>query len=408
MIYFPVKAVSVFLWGRRVGVIAGMQDGRYAFEYDPDFRRSGPEISPIAMPLSRAVYTSDEFEIPRHSLHGLPGVFADSLPDSFGNRLVRKWMESRGIDVGAVTPLDRLSYVGARGMGALVYEPQARPDKAEPSVLDMRRLVEESHLALNSRLDGLSADESLREIIRVGTSAGGAQAKAVVGWNRKSGAFLAGDANIPDGFEHWILKFSPRGDPDAGGREFSAYEKALECGVSMSESRLVELDGRMHFMTKRFDRDGNRRLHLQTLCALQHLPPGSPRELCSYDVLFDTADALGLGYEDREEIFRRMAFNVYNREMDDHSKNFSFLMTEDGKWHLAPAYDVTGCHFSAADARFDDWQNQHALSVNGKFSRIGDDDLLAVGEKYAVGTAPKVLSRIRDVFGQSAARPVAD
>ena len=398
MSYFPVKAVSVFLWGRRVGVIAGMPGGRCAFEYDPVFRRSGLEIAPIAMPLSKAVYSSDDFEVPRRSLHGLPGVFADSLPDSFGNRLVRKWMEARGINVEAVSPLDRLSYVGTRGMGALTYEPQARPDKAEPTVLDMRRLAQESHLALNARIDRLSADESLREIIRVGTSAGGAQAKAVVGWNRASDSFLAGDADLPAGFEHWILKFAPRGDPDAGEREFAVYEKALAAGIEMCESRLVDLDGRRHFMTKRFDRDGNRRLHVQTLCALQHLPPGSPRDLCSYDVLFDTAEALGLRYEEKEELFRRMAFNVYNREMDDHTKNFSFLMSEDGRWRLAPAYDLTGCHFSAADSQFDDWQNQHALSVNGKFSRISDDDILAVGEKYAVGTASKVLSGIRDVF----------
>lgn len=398
MNYFPVKAVSVFLWGRRVGVIAGMPDGRCAFEYDPDFRRAGPEISPIAMPLSKAVYSADEFEVPRRSLHGLPGVFADSLPDSFGNRLVRKWMESRGINVETVSPLDRLSYVGARGMGALTYEPQARPDKAEPTVLDMRRLAQESHLALNARIDGLSADESLREIIRVGTSAGGAQAKAVVGWNSESDSFLAGDADLPEGFGHWILKFAPRGDPDAGEREFAVYEKALAAGIEMCESRLVDLDGRRHFMTKRFDRDGNRRLHVQTLCALQHLPPGSPRELCSYDVLFDTAEALGLRYEEKEELFRRMAFNVYNREMDDHTKNFSFLMMEDGRWRLAPAYDLTGCHFSAVDSQFDDWQNQHALSVNGKFSRINDDDILAVGEKYAIGTAPTILSVVRDVF----------
>ena len=237
MSYFPVKAVSVFLWGRRVGVIAGMQDGKCAFEYDPAFRRSGLEISPIAMPLSKALYSSDEFEVPRRSLHGLPGVFADSLPDSFGNRLVRKWMESRGIEAGAITPLDRLSYVGTRGMGALTYEPQIRPDTAEPTVLDMRRLVDESHLALNARLDGLSADESLREIIRVGTSAGGAQAKAVVGWSRETDSFLAGDTDLPDGFEHWILKFSPRMDPDAGEREFSVYTAAKAAGMSMSPFR---------------------------------------------------------------------------------------------------------------------------------------------------------------------------
>ena len=354
MKYVPVQAVSVFLWGRRVGVLAHAYDAYSQFEYDPDFRRTGFEIAPLAMPLSRALYVADEFELPRRAQFGLPGVFADSLPDSFGQRLIGKWMESHGVDLRDITPLDRLSYVGARGIGALTYEPEVRADRLPVSALNMRRLVEEARLALNADLSKMDADDALREIIRVGTSAGGAQAKAVVGWNRETDSFLAGDTDLPDGFEHWILKFSPRMDPDAGEREFSVYTAAKAAGMSMSESRLVELDGRRHFMTKRFDREGNRRLHVQTLCALQHLPPGSPRELCSYDVLFDTAEALGLDYAEREELFRRMVFNVYNREMDDHTKNFSFLMTEDGKWHLAPAYDLTGCHFSAGDPGLDD------------------------------------------------------
>ena len=355
MTHVPVNAVSVFLWGRRVGVLVHAYDQYSRFEYDPAFRRSGIEIAPLAMPLSRSIYTADEFELPRRALFGLPGVFADSLPDSFGNRLVRKWMESHGIDISMITPLDRLAYVGSRGMGALVYEPDIRPEHPVPTVLDMRKLVEEARLALNADLSKMEGPDTLREIIRVGTSAGGAQAKAVVGWNRETDSFLAGDCDLPPGYEHWLVKFTPQGLPSAGAEEYAVYLKARAAGVEMSECRLYELDGVKHFMTRRFDRDGNRRHLVQTLCALQHLPPGGPRTLYSYDILFETADALGLGYEALEEIFRRMAFNVYNGEMDDHTKNFSFLMREGGRWELAPAYDLTGCHFSPPDSGWGDW-----------------------------------------------------
>ena len=398
MTHIPVNAVSVFLWGQRVGVLVHAYDQYSRFEYDPAFRRSGIEIAPLAMPLSRSIYTADEFELPRRALFGLPGVFADSLPDSFGNRLVRKWMESHGIDISAITPLDRLAYVGTRGMGALVYEPEIRLEQLKPTVLDMRKLVEEARLALNADLSKMEGPDTLREIIRVGTSAGGAQAKAVVGWNRETDSFLAGDCDLPPGYEHWLIKFTPQGLPAAGEEEYAVYQKARAAGVEMSECRLYELDGVKHFMTRRFDRDGTRRHLVQTLCALQHLPSGGPRTLYSYDILFETADALGLGYEALEEIFRRMAFNVYNGEMDDHTKNFSFLMREGGRWELAPAYDLTGCHFSPGDTEWGDWQNQHALSVNGKFSRITDDDILTVGERYGVGTASKVLARVKEVF----------
>ena len=402
MNYVPVEVVSVFLWGRRVGVLAHAYDQYSRFEYDPDFRRNGVEIAPFAMPLSRSIYTADEFELPRRSLFGLPGVFADSLPDSFGNRLVRKWMVAHGIDMSVITPLDRLAYVGARGMGALTYEPDVGPKRPTLTAIDMRNLVEEARLAFNANLSKLAGDDALREIIRVGTSAGGAQAKAVVAWNRETGEFLAGQENLPPGYEHWLIKFTPRGLPSAGEDEYAVYLKARAAGIEMSECRLYELDGVKHFMTRRFDRNGDQRHLVQTLCALQHLPPGGPRALYTYETLFDTADELGLGYEAFEEIFRRMAFNVYNKEMDDHTKNFSFMMREGGRWELAPAYDLTGCHFSAEDPDWNDWQNQHALSVNGKFSRITDDDILAVGERYGIGTAPKVLDRVKEVFREQA------
>lgn len=393
-----VSAVDVFLWGRHVGRIAPESGSFCQFQYDPEFVRSGLQIAPIAMPLRAEIYRFRDFDLPRGAFMGLPGVFADSLPDSFGNRLVEEWLAARGIPKGAVTPLDRLVYVGSRGMGALTYEPDCGPGRAVPTALDMRELAEDARIALNADISKMEGADPLREIIRVGTSAGGAQAKAVVGWNRTTGAFVSGAGDLPDGFEHWIVKFSPDGDPEAGRGEYETHLKALAAGVAMSECRLLEIGGAAHFMTRRFDRDGPVRHHLQTLCALQHLPHGGPSGLYSYDVLFDTAEALGLGYEDKEQLFRRMAFNVFNRETDDHTKNFSFLMRGNGVWELAPAYDLTGAMFLAADSAFDEWQNPHALSVNGRFSGISDADLLAVGARYGLGTAPRVLAEVKAAF----------
>ena len=398
--YRRVSAVDVFLWGRHVGRIAADFGSYCQFQYDPEFVRSGIQISPIMLPLREEIYHSREFELPSGAFMGLPGVFADSLPDSFGNRLVEEWLDTQGIPRKSITPLDRLVYVGSRGMGALTYEPDCGPRHADPTALDMRMLAEEAQLALNADLSKMKGEDALREIIRVGTSAGGAQAKAVVGWNSETGAFLSGTGELPEGFGHWLVKFSPDGLPDAGRREYEVHLKARKAGIEMGECRLLEIGGETHFMTRRFDRDGSVRHHLQTLCALQHLPHGGPASLYSYDVLFDTADALGLGYKTLEEIFRRMAFNVYNRETDDHTKNFSFMMRESGAWELAPAYDLTGIHFSVGDAAFDEWQNRHALSVNGKFSSITDGDILAVGERYGLGTANRILAEVKAAFGQ--------
>ncbi len=396
--YKRVMAVDVFLWGHHVGKIAPDFGSYYQFQYDPAFIRTGIQIAPIQMPLRAEIYKSINFELPKGTFRGLPGVFADSIPDAFGNALIDKWMDEQKIPKSIISTLDRLAYVGTRGMGALTYEPDVGPGRITPTALDMRKLVEEARMALNADLSKLGGDDALREIIRVGTSAGGAQAKAVVAWNRETGEFLAGQDNLPPGFEHWLIKFTPAGLPSAGEEEYDVYLKARAAGIEMNECRLYELDGVQHFMTKRFDRDVKNRHLVQTLCALQHLPQGGPKGLYSYETLLDTADALGLGYEALEELFRRMAFNVYNKEMDDHTKNFSFMMREGGTWELAPAYDLTGSHSSAADSDWGDWQNQHALSVNGKFSRITDEDILIVGERYGLGTAPKVLAQVKSVF----------
>lgn len=396
--YRRVMAVDVFLWGHHVGRIAPDFGSYYQFQYDPVFVRTGIQIAPFQMPLREEIYKVVGFDLPKGAFWGLPGVFADSLPDAFGNALVDKWMEEQKISKSMVSPLDRLAYVGARGMGALTYEPEIGPDRMKPSAIDMRVLVEEARMALNADLLKKGGDDALREIIRVGTSAGGAQAKAVVAWNRATGEFLAGQENLPSGFEHWLIKFTPPGLPSAGEEEYEVYRKARAVGIEMGECRLYELDGVKHFMTRRFDRDGDRRHLVQTLCALRHLPMGGPSALYAYETLFDTADTLGLGYETQEELFRRMAFNVYNREMDDHTKNFSFLMREGGAWELAPAYDLTGSHFSAGDPEWNDWTNRHALSVNGRFSCISDEDMLAVGERYGLGTAPRVLAQVKGLF----------
>ena len=394
--YNPVKVIEVFLWGRRVGALAHDYDQYFVFEYDPEFRKSGLEVAPFMMPLSRAVYHAEEFNLPRQMFSGLPGLIADSLPDAFGNSLIQKYMESEQIDLRQITPLDRLAYVGSRGMGALTFKPALRDEDEVPSAVDMRNLVEQARLALNNRLGEMKGAHALREIIRVGTSAGGAQAKAVVGWNRETDEFLAGTGDLPDGFEHWLVKFTPRGLEDAGEREYAVHRKALAAGIKMSECRLFELDGVKHFMTKRFDREGNRRHHVQTLCALQHVGHPSPREAKRYELLFRTAVDLNLGYEALEQLFRRMAFNVLIEETDDHTKNFSFLMREGGTWELAPAYDLTGYHFSVEDKDFEAWANPHVLSVNGKTGLIKDDDLLAVAERFGIGTAKRALREVKE------------
>ena len=394
--YNPVKVVEVFLWGKRVGAVSHDYDQYSVFEYDPEFRKSGIEVAPFMMPLSRSIYHAEEFRLPRRMFSGLPGLLADSLPDAFGNALIEKYMESEQIDLRQITPLDRLAYVGSRGMGALTFKPAIKDEDAVPSAIDMRNLVDEARLAMNSRLSEMKGTDALREIIRVGTSAGGAQAKAVVGWNRETGEFLAGAGDLPEGFEHWLIKFSPRGMEEAGEKEYDIHRKAVAAGIKMSECRLCELDGVKHFMTKRFDRDGNRRHHLQTLCALQHVGHPSPRATKQYELLFRTAVDLNLGYEALEQLFRRMAFNVYIEEVDDHTKNFSFLMREGGDWELAPAYDLTGYHFSVEDKDFEAWSNPHVLSVNGKTGLIKDEDLLAVAERFGIGTAKRALREVKE------------
>ena len=397
--YSHANAIEVSIWGRHVGTIVPKTASHCRFEYDAAFLRSGIEIAPFELPLGPG-----EFSFPNRpasAFYGLPAVFADSLPDSFGNSVIDEWMERQGVMKTSVTALDRLAYVGSRAIGALEYAPQRGPKRDVKLAIKMRNVVEQSRHVLNRKMERMSGPAALKEIFRVGTSAGGAQAKAVVGWNPASDQFRIPSDEMPDGFEHWIVKITPEERPYLGVAEYRTYELAKACGIEISESRLYTLDGVPHFMTRRFDRDGAKRHHVQTFRAIRALPPDVSLEMNSYGQLFETIVALGLGYDALAQMFRRMSFNVYADETDDHSKNFSFLMKESGPWQLAPAYDLTGGvppEAPEGDSRRS-WTNCHAMSINGKQSNITDDDLLEIAGRYSIGTAEAILDEVKTLFG---------
>lgn len=401
MSFKHVSRINVSLWGERVGtIVESPSRGVFAFRYEKKFLQTGIEISPLMMPLRAEPYVFPN--LPRAAYCGLPPIFADSLPDTFGSGLIDHWLTEHGLSRAEITPLDRLAYLGRRTMGALTYEPDRSPG-GRPTVLDLRGLVESARQVLNGELASARGDDALREIIRLGSSAGGAQAKAVVGWNRRENTFLFGDRELPEGYEHWIIKFTPAAYPWRGESEFRHYRKALAAGVEMNESCLYELDGMKHFMTRRFDREGGARNHLATFSALAHVPAETPPEYRRYEQLLAAADELGLGYEELEQLFRRMTFNVLSGEFDDHSKNFSFILKQGGSWNLAPAYDLTGSCFPSEDP----WSAQvglHQLSVNGKRSDISDEDLFAVADRFGIGTARRVIEEVRTALELKTAR----
>lgn len=396
--YNHVQAIEVSIWGRHVGTIVPKSGSYYRFEYDADFLNSGIPLAPFELPLQ-----SGEFSFlnrPSSAFYGMPAVFADSLPDDFGNAVIDEWMLQQGVLKPSVTPLDRLAYVGSRAMGALEYAPERRPRQDRTLGIRLKCVVEQSRAVLSRKVADMSGPQALREIFRVGTSAGGAQAKAIVGWNPTTDEFCIPQYGLPDGFEDWIVKVTPDERPYLGRAEYRIYELARACGIDISESRLYALDGKEHFMTRRFDRENGKRHHILTFRAMRTLPPDVSLEMNSYDQLFATMAELRLGYEEFEQMFRRMAFNVYADESDDHSKNFSFILKEGGGWHLAPAYDLTGgVPFEAetGDSRRD-WTNCHAMSINGRQSNISDENLLAISDRYGIGTARRVLEEIKTVI----------
>jgi serine/threonine-protein kinase HipA len=398
--YKHVDRVEVFLWDQLMGaVVLDPVYGYYAFAYAPAFLKSGIQPSPLQMPLNNG----DAFlftDLPTETYKRLPALLSDALPDDFGNALINRYMADHGISVTEITSLDRLAYMSNRAMGALTFKPARGPAKTKPTSIELSKLVIEARKAVTGTIeDDDHANAALRGIIDVGTSAGGARAKAVIAWNPQTQAIRSGQLEAPEGFEHWLLKFdgmgkdNELGEPGGYGRiEYAYHLMAKAADISMSECRLLEENGRAHFMTRRFDREGtNTRHHMQTLCSLNHVDY-KKKGANSYSQLFTTMSALSLPYEQMEEAFRRMVLNVMGRNCDDHTKNFSFRLRQGAAWELSPAYDVTFAHNPDGE-----WTNQHLMSVNGKFKGFTEYDLLAVADRFAIGSAPKVISQVREV-----------
>jgi serine/threonine-protein kinase HipA len=368
------------------------------FEYTPEFAAKGLELAPLHMPVSASTpYTFTE--LPEATYRRLPALISDALPDDFGNALIEIYMASQGIATKEVTALDRLAFMGERGMGALTFKPTSGPVNRTPTSLELSALVELARQVLTGvAIDDEHAVEKLRDLFDVCTSAGGARAKAVIALNSETGEIRSGQMDAPDGFEHWLIKFDGMGfDLELGttqsyGRiEYAYHLMSRAAGINMTECRLLEENGRAHFITKRFDRYGQSgRYHIQTLCSMAHLDY-KKKGTNAYGQLFATIDQLGLPREDLEEAFRRMVFNVMGRNCDDHTKNFSFLLREgSASWELAPAYDVTFAHNPNGE-----WTHQHLMSINSKFKNIDVADLLSEAERYGVGTAKQIIEEVR-------------
>jgi serine/threonine-protein kinase HipA len=401
-----IPVIEVRAWGQLVGALApDPRLGYYVFAYDPGWRGSGIELAPLTMPLSDLRETFIFPELPEATFRRLPAMFADALPDDFGNALIDAWMAEHGTTKAQVTTLDRLAYMGKRGMGAFEFKPERGSHRESTAPLKMKSLVEEARKAVDGDLSAdAHAKAALANIIRVGTSAGGARAKAVVAWNPKTNQIRSGQFDMAPGFEPWLLKFDGIGKDfelgtggDYGRTEYAYYKMATEAGIVMSACRLLEENDRAHFMTRRFDREVVRgktiKHHVQTLCALNHLDY-KQRGTHAYSQLFMTVSELKLGDDALRQIFLRMAFNVMARNYDDHTKNFSFLLKQGYDWELAPAYDITHAHNPRGE-----WTYQHLMSVNGKFDGITRADLIAEADRFSVPRAEELLTSVRSAIG---------
>ncbi|HEX4127811.1 MAG TPA: type II toxin-antitoxin system HipA family toxin [Acidimicrobiales bacterium] len=397
MAYVPVEVIEVSAWGRRVGAVAlDPSSGFYVFEYSPDRVSSPVELAPTTMPFRVQPYVFTT--LPVETFHRLPAMVADALPDEFGNALVDRELASRGVRKNDITPLDRLAYLGNRGIGALEFRPTRGPRPTKSTAITLADLVVAARTAVAGSFDGeRDITKALRELIAVGTSAGGARPKAVVAINTTTGEIRSGQVPADPGFEHWIVKLDGVGDDlDLGasggyGRIEYAYQlMAKAAGIEMMECRLLEEGGRAHFMTRRYDRPPwGGKVHCQTLCALGHL---DFRQIGAHDYgqLFDIIDRLGLASSARGEAFRRMVFNVAAANCDDHTKNHSFVLPEDDAWTLSPAYDVTHAHSPRSV-----WTRQHLMSVNGRSMDITRADVDEVADRFQV---PGAAAIVRDVL----------
>lgn len=408
-----MQVAEVKIWNKLVGAVAWDADkGLATFEYDPKFKQLGWDLAPLKMPVSenRNQFSFAELRKDKNSVYdsfkGLPGLLADALPDKYGNQLINLWLAQQGRPLDSMNPVEMLCFIGTRGMGALEFEPAVLKENKRTFAVEMESLVAVAQKILDQREAFTSQlkkaeEQAVMEILKIGTSAGGARPKALISWNEKTGEVKSGQTIAPKGFEHWLIKLDgvsdvPLGSSHGFGRvEMAYYNMAIACGIDIMPSRLLEENGRAHFMTKRFDREGGGvKHHVQTFCALKHFDYNLVGSF-SYEQLFQCMRELKLTYADAEQMFRRMVFNVIARNCDDHTKNFSFLLKQGGQWELAPAYDL--CHAYGPGS---EWVSQHALSINGKRKNITKEDLLFVGKSIRCKKASAIVEEINHTVNQ--------
>ena len=405
-----MNTAYVKIWDELVGAVAWDESrGVAIFEYDSKFVRKNWNIAPLTMPISSSRRT---FEFPAlrkkidpstDTFKGLPGLLADMLPDRYGNELINSWLAQRGRPQNSMNPIEMLCFIGTRGMGALEFEPILMKENKRTFSVEIDSLVDISQKLLKTKESfstNLNEDEekAILDILKIGTSAGGARPKAVIAYNEKTGEVRSGQTTAPKGFEHWLIKLDGVSDIQLGasvgyGRvEMAYYNMATDCGIEMMPSKLLEENGRAHFITKRFDREaGSTKHHIQTLCAMKHFDYSALTSF-SYEQLFQTMRELKLPYPAAEQMFRRMVFNVIARNCDDHTKNFSFRLKKDSEWELTPAYDI--CHaYQPGHA----WVSQHILSINGKRTNITKKDLLTIADATRIRKAPEIIEQINEV-----------
>ena len=390
-----VNAAEVYLWGRLVGVVLWNERQGYAtFEYAPEFINSGLEVAPITMPLGARIYSFSDLS--RQTFMGLPGMLAEALPDAFGRALLDHWLIAQ--HRSTANPVERLCFQGKRSMGALEFVPSQERQLDIEHTIEIKSLVETAREVLQSK-EALQTNfaeptEAMMDIIRVGTSAGGQRAKAVIAYNDQTGEVRSGQLSAPEGFDYWLIKLDgvtnkELGDPQHFGEiEYIHYLLAKECGIRMTECRLMHENGRAHFMTRRFDRENGEKVHMQTLCGLAHYDYNMLHAY-SYEQAFGVMRQLYLPYADAEEFFRRMVFNVVACNQDDHTKNISFLMDKSGTWHLSPAYDMSWAYSEGGI-----WTHSHQMSINNKWDCITREDLLKVAHEMNIKKAAKIIDQV--------------
>ena len=393
-----VDVAKVTMFGENIGTFRW--DNAYdvaRFEYDSQFVGKGIEPSPLMMPVQQGrIYSFGNLN--REVFNGLPGMLADSLPDTYGKALFEQWLTLTGRTSG--NPIETLCFLGKRCMGALEFEPATGPGSDPNMKIEIDSLVDVAREALLNKKEfgaNLSADKraAIAEILRLGTSAGGQRAKAIIAYNKETGEVRSGQVEVPEGFDYYLIKLDGvsaeagfKETENFGRLEYSFYQLAKDCGIDMTDCSLIEENGRAHFLTKRFDRVDGGKIHMQTLCGIAHYD-FHLRRAYSYEQAFNVMRRLRLPYSQAEEMFHRMVFNVVIRNQDDHTKNISFLMDKNGKWRLSPAYDI-GFAYNPNGS----WTDTHQMSINGKFDEITRKDLLACATSNNIKNAAEIIDKV--------------